>query len=169
MRKAVETQISHFGQTPTQLFDTPHPKRMDRDEALKFHYPLACERAALVSKTCVRREDVASFATHCSGIHFDTTTSTFCICVKGNIVLRFRYEPDSFPAKLVRLNSKSHVEMRGCSTLCWSAKREKFWSFHIFMFELGQKNITHIADSYRKKITRKKSTRSNTNSITTKT
>ena len=126
MRKAVETQISHFGQTPTQLFDTPHPKRMDRDEALKFHYPLACERAALVSKTCVRREDLASFATHCSGIHFDTTTSTFCICVKGNIVLRFRYEPDSFPAKLVRLNSKSHVEMRGGSTLCWSAKREKF-------------------------------------------
>jgi len=26
------------------------------------------------------------------------------------------------------------------------------------MFELGQKNITHIANSYRKKITRKKST-----------
>ena len=86
---------------------------MDRDEALKFHYPSACERAALVSKTCVRREDVASFATHCSGIHFDTTSSTFCVCVKGNVVLRFRYEPDSFPAKLVRLNSKSHLEMRG--------------------------------------------------------
>ena len=107
MRKAVETQISHFGQTPTQLFDTPHPKRMDRDEAMRFHYPSACERAALVSSTCVRREDLASL-TYCSGLHFDTTSSTFCICVKADIVLRFRYESDSFPAKLVRLNSKTY-------------------------------------------------------------
>ena len=33
-RKAVESQIANFGQTPSQLFTTPHPKRLSAAEAL---------------------------------------------------------------------------------------------------------------------------------------
>ena len=36
---------------------------------------------------------------------------------------------------------------------CFCAKRENFNHFHIFMFQLHHKNITHIDHSYRKEIT----------------
>ena len=33
-RRAIESQIANFGQTPSQLFTTPHPKRLTEKEAL---------------------------------------------------------------------------------------------------------------------------------------
>lgn len=33
-RRAIESQIANFGQTPSQLFTTPHPKRLTQAEAL---------------------------------------------------------------------------------------------------------------------------------------
>lgn len=32
-RKAIESQIANFGQTPSQLFTTPHPKRLSTADA----------------------------------------------------------------------------------------------------------------------------------------
>ena len=32
-RRALEAQISNFGQTPRQIFKEPHPKRMNMSEA----------------------------------------------------------------------------------------------------------------------------------------
>ena len=46
-RQAKEAQIDHFGQTPQQLFDTPHPQRMKTDACLQPF--LRMDRLPLVS------------------------------------------------------------------------------------------------------------------------
>ena len=63
-------------------------------------------------------------------------------------------------SEIRRLNAdqcegKSNVFEINFGTWCSSAKRENFNCFHIFMFQLRHKNITHIAHSCHKEITRK--------------
>ena len=43
-RRALEAQISNFGQTPRQIFKEPHPKRMNLSEAssLKGMHFISC-------------------------------------------------------------------------------------------------------------------------------
>jgi hypothetical protein len=38
IRKSIETQISNFGQTPSQLFRKPHPKRFSKKKFVKPYY-----------------------------------------------------------------------------------------------------------------------------------
>ena len=52
-RRALEAQISNFGQTPRQIFKEPHPKRMNLSEAssLKGVRLISCS-ANLVNGSC---------------------------------------------------------------------------------------------------------------------
>eukprot|EP00750_Incisomonas_marina_P029689 INCI7214.1.p1 GENE.INCI7214.1~~INCI7214.1.p1 ORF type:complete len:3202 (-),score=518.53 INCI7214.1:3391-12840(-) len=43
-REAVETQITAFGQTPSQLFTSPHPKRMSTMELVAERFPRSFEK-----------------------------------------------------------------------------------------------------------------------------
>ena len=43
-REAVETQITAFGQTPSQLFSQPHPERLSIVDSVSQQYPRSWDK-----------------------------------------------------------------------------------------------------------------------------
>lgn len=54
-REAAEAQVAHFGQTPSQLFTTPHPPRLTQEEAVMAEWGPIIASAMLARRHSARR------------------------------------------------------------------------------------------------------------------
>ena len=107
-RKAVESQIANFGQTPSQLFTTPHPKRLSAAEALAVRglkilpgtvlnpQPVSTSHASPIVRLHFSREnrDVLSVdAAGCVALH------RYHAAQPGHKLLPFTFQPSAQPGR----------------------------------------------------------------------
>lgn len=57
-RRAIEAQVTNFGQTPAQLFTLPHPRRMTFDESLKEKWGVALSSALVLVRSAGARRRI---------------------------------------------------------------------------------------------------------------
>eukprot|EP00941_MAST-03F_sp_MAST-3F-sp1_P004596 g4596.t1 len=113
MRRAMETQIASFGQTPSQLFRSPHPRRMSQEEVLQARYPKASVdfKSLQVKKTDVRKTVVCAVKSNVvslfwapllsAGDKSNSGNGIFYVLGDDGVVKGLRCDGNAIPIKLV--------------------------------------------------------------------
>eukprot|EP00501_MAST-03F_sp_TOSAG23-6_P001531 GSMAST32.ASY1.ANO1.1594.1 assembled CDS len=95
MRQAMETQIASFGQTPSQLFQKKHPRRIN--------FPVAVEKSKTMSKSYVEKKNIASLSRPAVAI-ICGNGAFFVVDMHGDGIL-YRYCGNDFPVQITPASS----------------------------------------------------------------
>ena len=105
-RKAIEAQIANFGQTPSQLFVTPHPKRLSAAEALAAlglkilpgtvlnPQPVATQHSSSLVSLVYREDDKEVLSVDAQGC---VSLHKYYAAQPGHKLLPFTFQPSDKP------------------------------------------------------------------------
>lgn len=107
-RKAIESQIANFGQTPSQLFTTPHPKRLSTADALAAlglkilpgtvlkPQPVATQHRASLLNLVYREDDKEVFSLDAQGC---VSLHKYFAAVPGHKLFPFTFQASDKPVR----------------------------------------------------------------------